>query len=216
MLLFSPTTLGLAAITLVLRSVRGRDTSSAEVVRVSVSDALERSSLANIHLDWIGGSKDGTHRATYGPCHDGNHADTNTQLARFSGSPDRLAWAIAEDAQSGGCIKLFDDQSGQLLGSSESLLIQRQPMRKRAQDQLDHPLLKNFDSLGAWFDGVAKIQQRTANEGAVVAKSKNVSIAIVGAGVSGLATGLMLDSVGVHNWRILEASGRVGGRFRTM
>ncbi|KAJ0304495.1 hypothetical protein COL516b_005850 [Colletotrichum fioriniae] len=43
----------------------------------------------------------------------------------------------------------------------------------------------------------------------------NVSIDIVGAGISGLATGLMLDSVGVHNWELTEASDRVGGRFRT-
>ncbi|KAL0262022.1 hypothetical protein SLS55_003457 [Diplodia seriata] len=44
---------------------------------------------------------------------------------------------------------------------------------------------------------------------------KNASIAIVGGGISGLATALMLDSIGVHNWEIIEASDRVGGRFRT-
>ncbi|KAL3292263.1 L-amino-acid oxidase [Colletotrichum asianum] len=47
-------------------------------------------------------------------------------------------------------------------------------------------------------------------------KSSNASIAIVGGGIPGLATALMLDSVGVHNWEIIEASDRVGGRFRTV
>ncbi|OAA56024.1 amine oxidase [Cordyceps fumosorosea ARSEF 2679] len=71
------------------------------------------------------------------------------------------------------------------------------------------PLLEDFDSLGAWFEGVNSINCTS------VPRRDNVTIAIVGAGVSGLATGLLLDSVGVHNWEIIEASGRVGGRFRT-
>ncbi|EGX95719.1 amine oxidase [Cordyceps militaris CM01] len=71
------------------------------------------------------------------------------------------------------------------------------------------PLLQDFDSLGAWFEGVNAINCTS------IPRRDNVTIAIIGAGVSGLATGLMLDSVGVHNWEILEASERVGGRFRT-
>lgn len=76
---------------------------------------------------------------------------------------------------------------------------------------LGKPLLQDFDSLGAWFDGVASIN--TTNTAST--NAKNASIAIVGGGISGLATALMLDSVGVHNWEIIEASNRVGGRFRT-
>lgn len=75
--------------------------------------------------------------------------------------------------------------------------------------------LQDFDALGAWFDGVAAIKEthnRTASE---TISLKNSSIAIVGGGISGLATALFLDSVGVHNWEIIEASERVGGRFRT-
>lgn len=71
------------------------------------------------------------------------------------------------------------------------------------------PLLQDFDALGAWFEEVASINHISATH------RSNASIAIVGAGISGLATALMLDSVGVHNWEIIEASGRVGGRFRT-
>ena len=72
------------------------------------------------------------------------------------------------------------------------------------------PLLQDFDALGAWFDGVASINNT------LTSRQNNATIAIVGAGVTGLATALMLDSVGVHNWEIIEASERVGGRFRTI
>lgn len=71
------------------------------------------------------------------------------------------------------------------------------------------PLLNNFDALGAWFDGVALTKATSTPSRA------NASIAIVGAGISGLATAMMLDSVGIHNWELVEASERVGGRIRT-
>lgn len=73
------------------------------------------------------------------------------------------------------------------------------------------PLLRELDSLGAWFEGVAAINCTNDRDHI----RTNATIAIVGAGISGLATALMLDSVGVHNWEIVEASDRVGGRFRT-
>ncbi|KAJ6785669.1 hypothetical protein PWT90_00962 [Aphanocladium album] len=71
------------------------------------------------------------------------------------------------------------------------------------------PLLEDFDSLGAWFEGVNAINCTS------IPRNDNVTIAIVGGGVSGLATAMMLDSIGVHGWEIIEASDRVGGRFRT-
>lgn len=79
------------------------------------------------------------------------------------------------------------------------------------------PLLQDFDALGAWFDGVAAIPTVANSTDTHPSDSfaKSASIAIVGGGISGLATALMLDSVGVHNWEIIEASDRVGGRFRT-
>lgn len=72
------------------------------------------------------------------------------------------------------------------------------------------PLLEHFDSLGTWFDEVAQLKSTS------LPRRDNATIAIVGAGVSGLATALMLESVGVHNWELVEASDRVGGRFRTI
>ncbi|CAH0058414.1 unnamed protein product [Clonostachys solani] len=76
------------------------------------------------------------------------------------------------------------------------------------------PLLKDFDALGAWYKDVASINATTSLQD--VEKAKNTTIAIVGAGITGLATALFLDSVGVRNWEILEASHQVGGRLRTL
>lgn len=76
------------------------------------------------------------------------------------------------------------------------------------------PLLKDFDALGAWFEEVASINITSLPEN--VDRAKNTSIAIIGAGITGLATALMLDSVGVHNWEIIEARHQIGGRLRTL
>lgn len=81
----------------------------------------------------------------------------------------------------------------------------------KAQFNRSRPLLQDFDAIGPWYDDVNKLQSSPAGSRA----RKNASIAIVGAGISGLATALMLDSVGVRNWELVEASDRVGGRFRT-
>lgn len=76
------------------------------------------------------------------------------------------------------------------------------------------PLLTDFDALGAWYDGVASINGSIRPQD--VEQAKNTTIAIVGAGITGLATALMLDSVGVHNWELLEANSYAGGRLRTI
>ncbi|CAG5182534.1 uncharacterized protein ALTATR162_LOCUS10208 [Alternaria atra] len=103
------------------------------------------------------------------------------------------------------------------LASSTALVlsnpISSQRSSKKPTDLSDtrRSLLQDFEALGAWFDSVAAINTTTHP----TPLEKNATIAIVGAGISGLATALMLDSVGVHNWEIIEASDRVGGRFRT-
>lgn len=71
------------------------------------------------------------------------------------------------------------------------------------------PLLSDFDALGAWYAELADLPSQPS------ASKSNATIAIVGGGVSGLATGMMLDSIGMHNWEIIEGSSRIGGRFRT-
>ena len=67
-----------------------------------------------------------------------------------------------------------------------------------------------IDPNGPWFDGVELL--KAANISSVdVEAAKSKRIGIVGAGISGLMTGLLLDSQGMTNWKILEASDRIGG-----
>jgi monoamine oxidase len=70
------------------------------------------------------------------------------------------------------------------------------------------------DASGPWFDGVAYMQSKK-NNASFVTQEKSKKIAIVGGGMSGLLTSLLLDSVGIHDWHITESSQRVGGRIRT-
>ncbi|KAL1588819.1 hypothetical protein WHR41_02722 [Cladosporium halotolerans] len=46
-------------------------------------------------------------------------------------------------------------------------------------------------------------------------RKKSKTIGILGGGMSGLMTAHLLDSVGIHDWTIVEASSRIGGRVHT-
>ena len=81
-------------------------------------------------------------------------------------------------------------------------------MRKREE------ISKVADMSGPWFDGVAYMQSKE-NNASFVAVAKTKKIAIVGGGMSGLLTSLLLDSVGIRDWEIIESSHRIGGRIRT-
>lgn len=71
-----------------------------------------------------------------------------------------------------------------------------------------------FDPLGVWFAGVQALKQKQPSTVEVkAAKSKNIGI--VGAGMSGLMTYLVLHQSGFTNLTILEASNRIGGRVHT-
>lgn len=71
-----------------------------------------------------------------------------------------------------------------------------------------------FDALGAWFEGVRMLKQKEpAMVDVKAAKSKEIGI--VGAGMSGLMTYLILHQSGFTNLTILEANDRLGGRVRT-
>ncbi|KAL4795143.1 hypothetical protein BDV19DRAFT_399008 [Aspergillus venezuelensis] len=186
------------------------------IVRVTASEHVLPGELVNIYLDWHG-VPPSTIKALHGSCHSLNSTTPQT-IGDFhvrGHPPQRLAWAVPDDAASNNCIYV-SDPSHQILGKSDPVHLMHKP-KKRSVADLDNPLLKDFDALGTWFDGVAAIKQKTESHGGVASghSPKEKRIAIVGAGISGLATGLMLDSVGLHNWEIIEASDRVGGRFRT-
>lgn len=189
-------------------------------VNVTVPKVVGAGELSNTYLDW-NREYNGLVKAVFSHC-DENSSWEAEVIGAFDSSdgylPDRLAWVVPESTQGDGCVTVYgsDSKSGKprTLGKSDPIQLHQQSKKRSNEDQL---LLQDFDSLGAWFDGVASIKEKTHQNGAVTSdqKKKNASIAIVGAGISGLATGLMLDSVGVHNWEIIEASDRVGGRFRT-
>lgn len=71
-----------------------------------------------------------------------------------------------------------------------------------------------FDVYGTWFEAV-ELLQNAAPETVDVAAAKSRDIAIVGAGMAGLMTYLVLSQAGFTNLSIVEASDRLGGRIRT-
>lgn len=71
-----------------------------------------------------------------------------------------------------------------------------------------------MDAEGPWFDGVAYLHEKQPDE-AFVSAAKSKTIGILGGGMSGLMTAHLLDSVGIHDWTIVEASSRIGGRVHT-
>ncbi|KAJ5463892.1 hypothetical protein N7475_007027 [Penicillium sp. IBT 31633x] len=213
----------LAVTTLVVQALPGVGAIDEQAtVKVTTSETVRRGELANVHLNWLN-EPSNTIKSVYASCDSKKSSTKETVIGQFSipdHPPQRLAWAVPDDAPTRHCVYVYglDNQNAiqKVLGKSRPVSIQSKP-RKRSMADAEIPLLKDFDAQGAWFDGVAKIKSKVANNGGVGSNGspKNTSVAIVGGGISGLATGLMLDSIGVHNWEIIEASDRVGGRFRT-
>ncbi|KAI1256376.1 hypothetical protein MGN70_001500 [Eutypa lata] len=105
-----------------------------------------------------------------------------------------------------GCLHAYVD--GEPLGRSDQLTVKERKLTRRAT------FADVADPMGPWFDGVAYLEQKQPGE-VFVAATKNKTFGILGAGISGLMTSLMLDSVGIHNWKIIESSNRLGGRMKT-
>jgi monoamine oxidase len=133
------------------------------------------------------------------------HHEIGSTFIRREARPERFVWVVPEDAERNGCFHAYSGTT--LVGRSEPISV-HQPRRKRED------LSKIADASGPWFDGVAYMQAKQNNASFVtVAKSKK--IAIVGGGMAGLLTSLLLDSVGIKDWHITESSHRIGGRIRT-
>ncbi|CAO1625590.1 unnamed protein product [Parajaminaea phylloscopi] len=187
--------------------------SSASVL-LQIEANLQAGSLVNVHLHWQRAPKQeaGAVSAYFAHCNEPwrGPKEGRASLGALSAHtlPDRLALVVPEQSASTQCI-FIEDSASALLGKSPPFTI----VASRQRRSQTRPALSDFDALGAWYDGVAAIGKKSNRS--VYEHAKNRSIAIVGAGISGLATGLMLDSVGIHNWELIEASNRVGGRFRT-
>ncbi|KAF2014203.1 L-amino-acid oxidase [Aaosphaeria arxii CBS 175.79] len=187
-------------------------------------EELRPGSAQNIHVEYFG-DVDGELTITYGSCdhtapsialakqfvgvtHVGSHPLATRHESHEKRRPKRFVWLTPAE-MSGGCLHAFLD--GELIGRSEKLNVSKRLTRRHEKKSFVD--VAGTDSL--WFDGVAYLQQKQPDE-AFVASAKSKSFGILGGGISGLMTSLLLDSVGIHNWKIIESSERVGGRIRTV
>lgn len=181
-------------------------------VRLETRSALT-SRLANIHVSFDIPVED-TVTYTYGSCDSARHHDAHHVIGHSTDSDDlRLVWIHPEDISSHGCISAWDSL-GSLVGRSEPQRVQRRNLKKRGPFSVQMNNDTGIDTWGPWFDGVELLQSKNLSAVDVDA-SKSKEIAIVGAGMSGLMTYLVLHQAGMTNVSIIEASQRLGGRVHT-
>ncbi|KAJ5983216.1 hypothetical protein N7481_005315 [Penicillium waksmanii] len=186
-------------------------------IGISVND-VTAPNIVNVHLVYRE-SDFGKHLFTYGSCDSASPVDSLHRVATIpsgpsSGHDSRLVWAVPNDVSSGGCIAAWD-MEGARIGQSEPLSLDsilQDSFTKR--DRIPMTNESGIDAEGPWFNGVTLLKSK--DFGAVDAKKiKEKSIGILGAGISGLMTHFLLQSVGFQNIEISESTGRVGGRIRT-
>ncbi|KAJ9648422.1 hypothetical protein H2199_001277 [Coniosporium tulheliwenetii] len=141
-----------------------------------------------------------------GKTHIGSHPLARRYIGYEDNRPTRFVWLPPSDTPSGGCLHAYMGE--ELLGSSAPITVMRRKKRRATA------FADVADPMGPWFDGVVYLQEK--EPGAVfVAQAKNKTVGIIGGGMSGLMTAYLLESVGMTNWRIIESSGRIGGRVHT-
>ena len=173
------------------------------------------SRLTNIHISnaEMGGNEGLT--ITYGSCESTVAQDAHQIVAKVeprSGTgPFRLVWVLPEEIESEGCISAWGS-TGVLYGRSERQRLAERQIRRRGSIQMDNE--NGIDSWGPWFDGVNLLKNK--EPGLIdVAAAKSKSVAVVGAGMSGLMAYLVLSQAGLTNVSIIESTQRLGGRVRT-
>ncbi|OJZ80069.1 hypothetical protein ASPFODRAFT_54094 [Aspergillus luchuensis CBS 106.47] len=177
-----------------------------EVLRFQVPNLITADSLHNIHIDFVDDSFEGSIQLYYGDCHTGHsHHEIGSVFIKRSACPERFVWIVPADAPHLHCLQAVSGST--LLARSEPVPITTSLIPRES-------IADVADMLGPWFDGVAYMQAKEPGQ-AVVSAAKNSSVAILGAGIAGLMTSLLLSSVGMTNWHIVESSHRVGGRIRT-
>lgn len=170
-------------------------------------------SLHNIHLEFLDPDFNGHLHIVYGDCEtttDHTHHHSLGQLTvKRNAHPERLVWITPPDAPHQHCLHAFSPETGSLMARSSPISISNRIEPREALS------ISNYaDATGPWFDGVAYMTGKEPGKAAVSA-AKNASVAIIGGGMSGLMTSLLLSSVGMQNWHIHESSQRLGGRIRT-
>lgn len=171
------------------------------------------SGLANVHISFSN-LIDGVITYSYGRCDNTRHTEAHHTLGQTTNTKEsRLVWVLPNGARFDGCISAWDQQ-GQLVGRSEPQRLSRRKLRRRGANSIEMTNATGIDAWGPWFDGVELLRNKEI--GAVdVAKAKSKDIAIIGAGMSGLMTYLVLHQAGFTNVKIIEASQRLGGRVHT-
>lgn len=180
----------------------------------------EADGMTNIHVDFTR-PIDGELSVHYGSCelaspyeahhrvgrtHVGDHPLAKRNLGWDDYRPTRFVWLPPADIQSGGCLHAF--AGDELVGRSDAFTVRRRKARRSTS------FADIADPMGPWFDGVEYLKEKEPDS-AFVAQAKGKSVGIVGGGMSGLMTAYLLESVGITNWKIIEASERIGGRVHT-
>ncbi|TVY85261.1 L-amino-acid oxidase [Lachnellula suecica] len=143
----------------------------------------------------------------------GDHPLARRHVEHPSQRPERFVWIVPANAPSDGCLIAYSGSD--LLGRSAPVLVKHKKSRRDVLRKRDNVAFADIaDSEGPWFDGVEYLKQKEP-ESAFVAASKTKKIGILGGGMSGLMSSFLLTSVGFHDWQIIEASARVGGRVHT-
>ncbi|KAG5986745.1 hypothetical protein E4U54_005277 [Claviceps lovelessii] len=174
------------------------------------------SELANIRV-WHANDVAGVVVFTYGSCASESRQESHHEIAssEIHAAEARLVWIVPHDAPSPGCVSAWNG-AGELVGRSraQDLGAAKRQIAKRAAAKIPMTHSNHFDPLGPWFDGLKFVRQREPSVVDVKA-AKAKEIAIVGAGLSGLMTYLILHQSGFTNLTMLEASDRLGGRIHT-
>ncbi|KAF2754175.1 hypothetical protein EJ05DRAFT_504277 [Pseudovirgaria hyperparasitica] len=148
-------------------------------------------------------SKESFHHKV-GRTHVGSHPLAKRHLDWSDRRPTRFVWLPPSDIDRG-CLQAWIED--ELVGESEEFMVKRRVNRRGL-------FADSTDAVGAWFDGVEYLSQKEPDE-VFVSSVKTKRFGIVGGGMAGLTTALLLDSVGIHNWQIIESTGRIGGRVHT-
>jgi len=159
---------------------------------------VEQRGIHNIHIDYTG-EVDGELTIVYGRCDTlaittahhrvgTTHVGRHPIAARYAGweaqRPTKFTWTTPEDIQNG-CLLAFLDEK--LIGVSSEI----ETKKRRVRRQSRKAFADVADPMGPWFDGVAYLEQKQPDE-IFVAAAKNKRFGILGAGISGLATGVSL------------------------
>jgi hypothetical protein len=157
---------------------------------------VEQRGIHNIHIDYTG-AVNGELTLAYGQCdttaltnahhrigttHVGRHPIAARHIDWKAQRPTKFTWTTPGDIQNGCLLAFLDDKP---IGVSSKV----ETKKRRVRRQSRKAFADVADPMGPWFDGVAYLEQKQPDE-IFVAAAKNKKFGILGAGISGLVTGV--------------------------